>query len=112
MLSLTAPAGADTAAVLSSRLTLVDLAGSERLSKTGSEGALPIREAGAINRSLALLEQVVVAASERGREHVPYRSCKLTHVLRDAIGGNCATTLVANVWAHPGQLEESVSTAR
>jgi kinesin family member 6/9 len=41
--------------------------------------------------------QVVVALGERGREHVPYRNSKLTHVLRDSLGGNCATVLVANV---------------
>lgn len=55
-----------------SKLFLVDLAGSERVSKTRSEG-LVLREAGHINKSLSILEQVVLAASERGREHVPYR---------------------------------------
>ena len=53
-----------------------------------------------------------MALGERGREHVPYRSSKLTHVLRDSLGGNCATTLVANVWADPAQLEETLSTCR
>jgi hypothetical protein len=42
-----------------SKLCLVDLAGSERVAKTRSEGLL-LREAGAINKSLALLEQVCV----------------------------------------------------
>ncbi|KAI8477017.1 MAG: P-loop containing nucleoside triphosphate hydrolase protein [Monoraphidium minutum] len=97
--------------VVSSKVCLVDLAGSERVSKTRSEG-LVLREAGHINKSLHILEQVVLAASERGREHVPYRSCKLTHVLRDSIGGNCRTVLVANVWGDAAQLEETLSTCR
>jgi hypothetical protein len=66
---------------LSSKLTLVDLAGSERVSKTRSEGTI-LREAGHINRSLHVLEMVTVAISERGKDHVPYRSSKLTHVLK------------------------------
>lgn len=49
----------------SSRLTLVDLAGSERVAKTRSEGLL-LREAGQINRSLALLEQVGSAGGGEG----------------------------------------------
>jgi hypothetical protein len=56
--------------------------------------------------------QVVRAASERGREHVPYRSSKLTHVLKDSLGGNCATVLIANVWGEPAQLDETLSTCR
>ncbi|GBF93731.1 kinesin [Raphidocelis subcapitata] len=97
---------------------LVDLAGSERVSKTRSEGLL-LREAGHINKSLHILEQartwllaVVLAAGERGRDHVPFRSSKLTHVLRDSIGGNCRTVLVANVWGDAAQLEETLSTCR
>jgi kinesin family member 6/9 len=38
-----------------------------------------------------------VALGERSRDHVPYRSSKLTHVLKDSLGGNCTTVLVANV---------------
>ncbi len=41
--------------------------------------------------------QVTVALGERSRDHVPYRSSKLTHVLKDSLGGNCTTVLVANV---------------
>jgi len=46
-------------------------------------------EASFINRSLSYLEQVVVALSERERDHVPYRQSKLTYLLKDSIGGNC-----------------------
>ena len=56
---------------LLSKLHLVDLAGSERAKKSGAEGDA-LREAGAINRSLAFLEQVVAALGRRDA-HVPYR---------------------------------------
>eukprot|EP00983_Pelagomonas_calceolata_P102410 1158801-Pelagomonas_calceolata.AAC.13 len=41
--------------------------------------------------------QHVVLALGEGSEHVPFRSSKLTHVLKDAVGGNCKTVMVANV---------------
>uniref|UniRef100_A0A0G4GM34 Kinesin motor domain-containing protein n=1 Tax=Chromera velia CCMP2878 TaxID=1169474 RepID=A0A0G4GM34_9ALVE len=63
------------------KIHLVDLAGSERLKKTGSNGAT-LKEASYINRSLSFLEQVVIALGEKGRAHVPYRSSRLTHMLK------------------------------
>lgn len=115
-------------AVQSARLTLVDLAGSERLKKSSSASYVPdatmpphVRqqqqqqqlEAMSINKSLAFLEQVVMALGARGgRSHVPHRSSKLTAVLRDALGGNCRTTLVANIWGESRHIEETVSTLK
>ncbi len=46
---------------------------------------------------LRVLGQVILALGDKGRDHVPFRSSKLTHVLKDSLGGNCATVLVANV---------------
>ena len=97
--------------VVHSRLHLVDLAGSERLAKTQSAGTVA-REASYINKSLSFLEQVIVALSQPGREHVPYRSSKLTHLLKDALGGNCVTVMIANVWAEPRHVGETLSTLR
>mmetsp|Transcript_14032 Transcript_14032/g.14066 ORF Transcript_14032/g.14066 Transcript_14032/m.14066 type:complete len:623 (+) Transcript_14032:287-2155(+) len=94
-----------------SKLNLVDLAGSERTKKTGSEG-LTLTEANYINKSLSYLEQVVIALSERGREHVPYRQSKLTYMLKDSIGGNSKTLMVANIWPEPSHMEETISTLR
>ena len=96
---------------LSSKLNLVDLAGSERVAKTGSEGVL-LKEAMYINKSLSFLEQVVVALSSASRSHVPYRQCKLTNILKDSLGGNCKTVMIANVWAEPRHLEETLSTLK
>ena len=95
--------------VLSSKLNLVDLAGSERVSKTHSTGAI-LREAMYINKSLSFLEQCVNALTDRGREHVPFRQSKLTHVLKDALGGNSKTTMIANIWGEAAQLDETIST--
>eukprot|EP00658_Telonema_sp_P-2_P020882 TRINITY_DN18285_c0_g1_i1.p1 TRINITY_DN18285_c0_g1~~TRINITY_DN18285_c0_g1_i1.p1 ORF type:complete len:617 (+),score=189.16 TRINITY_DN18285_c0_g1_i1:159-2009(+) len=97
--------------VILSKLNLVDLAGSERVKKTDTEGA-GLEEAKFINRSLTYLEQCVVAATDRGREHIPFRQTKLTNILRDSIGGNSATLLVANIWAEREHLEETLSTCR
>ncbi|KAG6579971.1 kinesin-like protein KIF6 [Phytophthora cinnamomi] len=85
--------------VLRSKLHLVDLAGSERAHKTGAKGQL-LREAAYINTSLHYLEMVIVALHEKntkGRTHIPYRNSMMTSVLRDSLGGNCKTVMVATV---------------
>jgi kinesin family protein 6/9 len=94
-----------------SKLHLVDLAGSERTKKTGSSG-ITLKEAAFINKSLSFLEQVVVAVCDRHREHVPYRQSKLTSILKDSIGGNCKTLMIANLWPEASNLEETISTCK
>jgi len=89
----------------------VDLAGSERVKKTDTEGA-GLEEAKFINRSLTYLEQCVVAACDKNRDHIPFRQTRLTNILRDSIGGNCATLLMANIWGEKVHLEETLSTCR
>jgi len=97
--------------VIISKFNLVDLAGSERTKKTGSEGKTLI-EASFINKSLSFLEQVVVALSEKQREHIPYRQSKLTNMLKDSIGGNSKTIMLANIWPEVTHLEETISTLK
>jgi kinesin family member 6/9 len=46
------------------------------------------------------------------RPHIPYRNSMLTMVLRDSLGGNCKTSMVANVNIAPNFLDESISTCR
>jgi len=50
--------------------------------------------------------------ADRKREHVSFRQSKLTHVLKDSIGGNCNTVMIANIWGESAQLEETISTLR
>uniref|UniRef100_A0A3Q3M2W2 Kinesin-like protein n=1 Tax=Mastacembelus armatus TaxID=205130 RepID=A0A3Q3M2W2_9TELE len=99
------------ATYVTSKLNLVDLAGSERVGKTGSEGQM-FKEATYINKSLSFLEQVILALADRRRDHVPFRQTKLTHVLKDSLGGNCNTVLVANIYGEAAQIEETLSALR
>uniref|UniRef100_A0A7N6BLG2 Kinesin-like protein n=1 Tax=Anabas testudineus TaxID=64144 RepID=A0A7N6BLG2_ANATE len=96
---------------IASKLNLVDLAGSERLGKTGSEGQI-LKEATYINKSLSFLEQAILALADHRRDHVPFRQTKLTHALKDSLGGNCNTVLVANVYGEAAHIEETLSTLR
>ncbi|XP_065889212.1 kinesin-like protein KIF9 isoform X2 [Dysidea avara] len=94
-----------------SKINLVDLAGSERLNKTHSTGSTE-REALYINKSLSFLEQVIIALADKRRDHIPYRQSKLTHLLKDSLGGNCHTLMIANIWGEVAQMEETISTLR
>ena len=97
-----------------SKLHLVDLAGSERVHKTKSDG-ITLNEAKYINTSLFYLEMVIVALNERNenaRDHIPYRNSMMTSVLRDSLGGNCRTVMVATCSVEKAQTEESISTCR
>uniref|UniRef100_A0A8B9J2X8 Kinesin family member 15 n=1 Tax=Amazona collaria TaxID=241587 RepID=A0A8B9J2X8_9PSIT len=88
--------------IRSSLLNLVDLAGSERQKDTHTAG-MRLKEAGNINRSLSCLSQVMTALVDIGngkQRHVCYRDSKLTFLLRDSLGGNAKTCIIANV--HPG----------
>lgn len=97
-----------------SKLHLVDLAGSERVSKTGINGKI-LSEAKYINLSLHYLEQVIIALYEKGqgkRVHIPYRNSLMTTVLKDSLGGNCRTTMIATLAVEDPFLDESISTCR
>ena len=103
--------------VAHSKLHLIDLAGSERLKKTmegqdgpDSDGILK-RESMNINQSLTYLEQCVIALTKKGA-HVPYRQSKLTNILKDCLGANCNTLMLACIWGEADHLEETISTLR
>ncbi|KAM8945378.1 kinesin-like protein KIF6 [Pelodytes ibericus] len=100
-----------SATVRRSKLHLVDLAGSERVAKTGVGGQL-LTEAKYINLSLHYLEQVIIALSEKNRSHIPYRNSMMTSVLRDSLGGNCMTTMIATLSLDKRNIDESISTCR
>jgi kinesin family protein 6/9 len=100
-----------TEKVVFSKLNLVDLAGSERTKKSGALG-VNLKEATYINKSLSFLEQVVVSVCDNKRDHIPYRQSKLTNLLKNSIGGNCETIMIANVWPEQDHLEETISTLK
>uniref|UniRef100_A0A7E4ZSY9 Kinesin-like protein n=1 Tax=Panagrellus redivivus TaxID=6233 RepID=A0A7E4ZSY9_PANRE len=94
------------------RLNLVDLAGSERNSKTGATGER-FKEGIKINLSLSALGNVISALVD-GKENseVPYRDSKLTRLLKDSLGGNSKTVMVANIGPASYNYEETLSTLR
>ena len=98
-----------------SKLHLVDLAGSERPSVTGIDGKT-LEEAKNINLTLHYLAQVIEALNEKAKgnpvTHVPYRNSMMTQILKDSLGGNCRTKMVATISAERGDVLESLSTCR
>ncbi|EKX49442.1 hypothetical protein GUITHDRAFT_60557, partial [Guillardia theta CCMP2712] len=96
--------------VKTSALHLVDLAGSERQNQSRSEGKR-LKEANNINRSLSALGNVILSLGS-GSRHIPYRDSKLTFLLRNSIGGNSKTFLIANVSNEPVNFGETISTLK
>ncbi|BET01191.1 Hypothetical proteinA [Nesidiocoris tenuis] len=93
-----------------SRINLVDLAGSERLAHT-SVTTDRLREGVSINKSLLTLGKVMTALIEK-RSHVPYRDSVLTWLLKESLGGNSRTTMLATISPSASQIEETLSTLR
>ena len=98
-------------ACLTATLSIVDLAGSESLDSHDRGAAVREAETKAINVSLHTLTRVVAAyaaAPPGGRPaHVPYRESLLTLLLKDAIGGNCRTSILVALAADDDQLAHS-----
>ncbi|CEF63227.1 Kinesin-like protein KIF11 [Strongyloides ratti] len=90
------------------KINLVDLAGSENIGKSGATKK-SAREAGNINTSLLALGQVINALTEKS-PHIPYRSSKLTRILKDSLGGSALTCLIAAVSPTKSNIGETIST--
>ena len=88
------------AEVKMAKLSLIDLAGSERAARVVNRGA-KVLEGANINRSLLALGNCInklsgpKAKGQRG--FIPYRDSKLTRLLKDSLGGNCRTIMIANI---------------
>ena len=82
--------------ITSAKLNLVDLAGSERVKDSKSSGQ-QLKEACHINLSLFNLAKIVHALEKPNNKasELNYRDSKLTLLLKDSIGGNCKTTMLA-----------------
>ncbi|XP_060059318.1 kinesin-like protein KIF18B isoform X3 [Erinaceus europaeus] len=102
-----------TQALRVAKMSLIDLAGSERASSTHAKGER-LREGANINRSLLALINVLNAlADAKGRKsHVPYRDSKLTRLLKDSIGGNCRTVMIAAVSPSSLTYEDTYNTLK
>ncbi|XP_029352693.1 kinesin-like protein KIF13B isoform X2 [Echeneis naucrates] len=99
-----------------SKLSLVDLAGSERAAKTGASGER-LKEGSNINKSLSTLGLVISALADQGAgknksKFVPYRDSVLTWLLKDSLGGNSRTAMVATISPAADNYDETLSTLR
>lgn len=104
-----------------SRISLVDLAGSERANSTGATG-VRLKEGANINKSLTTLGKVIAALAESSSHphskkssalnpnFVPYRDSVLTWLLKDSLGGNSKTAMIAAI--SPADYDETMSTLR
>ncbi|KAM9183708.1 kinesin-like protein KIF7 [Dugong dugon] len=97
--------------LLVSKFHFVDLAGSERVLKTGSTGER-LKESIQINSSLLALGNVISALgdSQRRGSHIPYRDSKITRILKDSLGGNAKTVMVACVSPSSSDFDETLNT--
>ncbi|XP_062918558.1 kinesin-like protein KIF18A isoform X2 [Mobula hypostoma] len=95
------------------KMCLIDLAGSERVTATKAQGAR-FREGANINRSLLALGNVINALADgKGKKsHIPYRDSKLTRLLKDSLGGNCHTVMIATVSPSASSYEDTYNTLK
>ncbi|CAL8283351.1 unnamed protein product [Merluccius merluccius] len=92
------------------RLFMIDLAGSERAAQTQNRGQR-LKEGAHINRSLLALGNCINALSDKnGNKYVNYRDSKLTRLLKDSLGGNSRTVMIAHISPASLAFEESRNT--
>ncbi|CAH6787720.1 kinesin-like protein KIF14 [Phodopus roborovskii] len=99
---------------ITSRINLIDLAGSERCVTAHSSGER-LKEGVSINKSLLTLGKVISALSDRAngkRVFIPYRESVLTWLLKESLGGNSKTAMIATVSPAASNIEETLSTLR
>ncbi|XP_040828429.1 kinesin-like protein KIF1A isoform X7 [Ochotona curzoniae] len=105
-----------------SKISLVDLAGSERADSTGAKGTR-LKEGANINKSLTTLGKVISALAEmdsgpnknkkkKKTDFIPYRDSVLTWLLRENLGGNSRTAMVAALSPADINYDETLSTLR
>ncbi|KAJ6658426.1 hypothetical protein lerEdw1_020130 [Lerista edwardsae] len=98
-----------------SRINLVDLAGSERCATAQATGDR-LKEGVSINKSLLTLGKVISALSEQSQSRkkvfIPYRDSVLTWLLKESLGGNSKTAMIATISPAASNIEETLSTLR
>ncbi|XP_048966057.1 kinesin-like protein KIF1C isoform X3 [Canis lupus dingo] len=99
-----------------SKISLVDLAGSERADSSGARG-MRLKEGANINKSLTTLGKVISALADlqskkRKSDFIPYRDSVLTWLLKENLGGNSRTAMIAALSPADINYEETLSTLR
>jgi kinesin family member 18/19 len=92
------------------KLSMIDLAGSERAQSTKCVGAR-FKEGANINKSLLALGNCITSLAD-GRKHIPYRDSNLTRILKDSLGGNCRTLMIANISPSSLTYEDTYNTLK
>lgn len=92
------------------KLSMIDLAGSERGSSTKCEGQR-FKEGASINKSLLALGNCINKLAD-GSKHIPYRDSNMTRILKDSLGGNCKTVMIANVSPSSLTFEDTYNTLK
>ncbi|XP_010178863.1 PREDICTED: kinesin-like protein KIF14, partial [Mesitornis unicolor] len=100
---------------LTSHINLIDLAGSECCSTAQTTGER-LKEGASINKSLLTLGKVISALSKQSQNgkktFIPYRESVLTWLLKESLGGNSQTAMIATVSPAASSTEETLSTLR
>eukprot|EP00061_Rhincodon_typus_P016452 g44679.t1 len=96
--------------VITSKFHFVDLAGSERIVKTGNTGER-LKESIQINSGLLALGNVISALGDPRRKgsHIPYRDSKITRILKDSLGGNAKTLMIACISPSSFNFDENLN---
>lgn len=92
------------------KLSMIDLAGSERGSSTKCTGQR-FKEGASINKSLLALGNCINKLAD-GSKHIPYRDSNMTRILKDSLGGNCKTVMIANISPSSLTFEDTYNTLR
>ncbi|XP_033104255.1 kinesin-like protein KIF14 isoform X2 [Anneissia japonica] len=108
--------GEDLIHRVTSRINLIDLAGSERCSSAATSGDR-LKEGASINKSLLTLGKVISnlcdkSVNKRIKAFIPYRESVLTWLLKDSLGGNAKTAMIATISPSSIHIEETLSTLR
>ncbi|KAG1227905.1 hypothetical protein G6F35_002471 [Rhizopus arrhizus] len=101
----------DTGATKSSKIFLVDLASLKKVGKTNSSRQA-LEETKKVNKSLSTLHMVINSLADGKSGHIPYCNSKLTHILRESLGGNSRTTFIINCSPSSYNEADIISTLR
>ncbi|CAL4230383.1 unnamed protein product, partial [Meganyctiphanes norvegica] len=99
---------------LYSRMNFVDLGGSERMMPLGfGNYGMPNEEAFFMNSDLKTLGNVIHCLADQNYfGQIPYKESRLTHILKDAFGGNSLTLIVCCVLPSPEDFDATFNTLK
>lgn len=107
------PGTDDKLNMLESKFFLVDLAGNEKTVSNYTNLNKRFVEGININKSLLTLGKCINILSEQKKgQYVPFRESKLTRLLKESLGGNAKTVMIACVSPEKKYYEETLNTLK